>query len=192
MGNGEYAKRLGAVGVIAWLSALYLLFPLPSSQIIETAASDPVAGIEAIREEEKRLGMAPGELVRAVRNETARKENALWARWWLLLFGLVSGTAAGVHAVRRGIHWPYFTALTSTAYLGVWWLALRSYQLPSHSGIVDTYVATLAYGFSAGSPWAAIVAIHRDVLLPLLHLFLVSFLIYLGFAASPRGEHNSR
>jgi len=192
MGNREYAKWFGVVGVIAWVSALYLLFPLPSAQIIETAASDPIAGIEAIREEEKRLGMQPGELVRAIRNETLQKENALWARWWLLLFGIVSGAAAGVYALRRGIHWPYFMVLTSTAYVVAWLLALRSYQLPAHSGILETYVASLTYGFSAGSAWAAAVAIHRDVLLPLLHFFVVSFLIYLGFASRSRDSNEAR
>jgi hypothetical protein len=192
MDNGKYAKWFGAVGVIAWLSALYLLFPLPSAQVMEVSASDPIMGVEAIREEEKRLGMAPGELMRTIKSETVRKENALWVRWWLLLIGIVSGAAAGMHALRRGTHWPYFTALTSTAYLLAWWLTLRSYELPSHSGVLDTYIASLTYGFSANSVWVTLIAIHRELLLPLLHLFFVSFLIYLGVASSSRGSGESR
>ncbi|MGH8610488.1 MAG: hypothetical protein ACREYF_00175 [Gammaproteobacteria bacterium] len=179
MVKAEYPRWLGILGIAAWLSVLYFLFPLPSQRFVEVPPSDPVAGIEKLREEEKRLGVAPGELARLIREDSARKATSLWIRWWLVVAGIVMGIAAGIHAYRRGAHWPYFTGLTSAIYLVAWVLAMRSLQLPSHSGILDAYIANLTYTVSGSSFLGVIVAVHRDVVLPLVHVFIVSFVIYL-------------
>lgn len=173
--TSKSAKLLGLALLVAWLSLFYLLIPLPGQRFMQLSEKEAT---QLIDREMKSTGLARADVERAIKLKQKRDREAVWVQWSLVALLVVVGIAASVAAVRNVKDWPYYVSITSLLYLIGWGLSLAGAQAPPHASLLDTYISGLLNSLLADSSASLLVFLHKDLVLPLFHLFVVTYLPY--------------
>lgn len=181
--SSNSGKSFGVVLLVAWLSLVYLLIPLPGQRFEQLTEKEAA---QLVGQETKAGGLPKADVERALKLKFQRDRQAAWVQWCFVLSLVLVGIAAGVAALRGIEDWPYFASITSLLYLIGWGLSLAGVQAPSHTSLLDTYVSNLLNAFLVDSSASLLAFMHKDLVLPLFHLFVVTFLLYRGYRFANR------
>lgn len=173
--SSKSGKPFGIVLLVAWLSLFYLLIPVPGQRFVQLSEKDAA---QLIERDAKASGLPKADVERAMRLKLQRDRQAVWVQWSLVALLVAAGVVASVATIRGARDWPYFASVTSLLYLIGWGLALGGAQAPSDTSFMDTYVSGLLNALLVDSSASLLVFVHKDVLLPLFHLFVVTYLLY--------------
>jgi hypothetical protein len=171
-------KLLGALILVAWISSLYLLFPLPGQRIASFVQLDQKDSAAFIEREMKATGLPRADVERVLKLKQERDGQAVWVQWLFVAALLVAGVIAGVMAVRSTRDWPYYVMVTSLLYVIGWVLSFSGSGAVSNGSVLDAYVSSLLNSFLASSSASLLAFLHKDLLLPLFHFFVATFLLY--------------
>lgn len=185
MSNARHQKLFGWLILVAWLSSVYLLFPPPAQRISSFVQLDEKATAEFIEREMKLTGLPRADIERLVKLKQQRDQQAVWVQWSFIALLVLAGVVSGVAALRGARDWPYYASVTSLFYVLGWALSLAGVRAESHSSVLDTYVSNLLNSFLVASPISALVFFHKDLVLPLFHFFVATFLLYRRREFSP-------
>lgn len=169
------AKPFGMVLLVAWLSLFYLLIPLPGQRFMQLSEKDAA---QLVERDAKSSGLPKADVERAMKLKFQRDRQAVWVQWGLVALLVAAGLAASVATIQGRKDWPYFASVTSLLYLIGWGLALGGAQAPSQESLMDTYISGLLNALLVDSPASVLAFVHKDLVLPLFHLFVVTYLLY--------------
>lgn len=161
-----------------WLSALYLLMPLPLTLIAAIPEANPATLQSIIEKEQKSTGLPRAEVERAALSKLSRQSAVIWVHWIAIAVLLVLGLLAGVGALRGWRYWGYLAILSSALYLTGWAISLAALPASDHRSVLDSYVAYLVNVLHSDGGLGKISYIHVEVILPTVHLVIASFLAY--------------
>lgn len=167
---------IGVATLVAWVTSLYLLFPLPS-QRIASWTKDPQAAERVLEEEAARTGMSLSDVKRASRLQAEREREAVWVKWFAMTIIVVGGIAAGICALRSLQGWRSASAATSLLYLLGWIAILSGIHVPEHQTLFDTYASSFSNHLSSGLA-STLAFVQKDILSPIVHFIVVVFLLY--------------
>lgn len=175
MASVDHCKVFGILILVAWISSVYFLFPLPSHALVEL---DDKTTTELIEQTMKQTGMAKPEVERLIRMQNEREQQIAWVRWVFVLLLIAAGVASGLTALYSTTNWTYYATSTSFFYVVGWLILLTGQHVPSHATILDTYVSNFLNGLLVDSVLPTLAFLHKDFLLPLFHFFIATFLIH--------------
>lgn len=168
-------KPFGVILLVAWLSLFYLLIPLPGQKFVQLSEKEVA---QLIERDLKSSGLPRADVERAMKLKLQRDRQAVWIQWGLTVLLVLAGVAASVATLQGARDWPYFASVTSLLYLIGWGLSLAGAQAPAQASLMETYVSGVLNALLVNSSLPLLVFLHKDLVLPLFHLFVVTFLLY--------------
>jgi len=170
------ARLIGVVTLIAWVTSLHLLIPLPS-QRIASWSQDSRATAQAVQQEAARTGLSATDVERVLLLKMQREKEAVWVKWLAFAVIAIAGIAAATTALRAHPMWRFACAATSLVYLMGWIAALSGVQFLDNQTLLDAYVSSLSNHLAAGFA-SAVAFVQKDILAPLIHFLVAVFLLY--------------
>jgi hypothetical protein len=170
------SSLIGFATLIAWVTSLHLLVPLPP-QRIASWSQDSRTTARLVQEEAARTGLSVADVQRVLLLKTEREKEAIWVKWSALTVIVIAGIAAAVSALKNLGAWRFACAATSLLYLLGWIAVLSGIHVPEHQTLLDTYVSSLSNHFSAGFA-STLAFVQKDVVAPLIHFLVAVFLFY--------------
>lgn len=172
----QTSRLIGIVTLIAWVTSIHLLFPLPP-QRIASWSQDERATAQLVQQEAARTGMSVTDIQRVLLLKSEREKESIWTKWSAFLLIWIAGVGAAISALRGKPIWRVACAAASLLYLAGWLAVLSGIQIPEHQTLLDTYVSSFSNHMAAGFA-SALAFVQKDVLAPLIHFLVAVFLLY--------------
>ena len=170
------SRVIGVATLVAWVTSLHLLFPLPS-QRIASWSQDVHSTAELVQQEAARTGLSPTDVSRVLALKSEREKEAIWIKWSALTILVALGVAAATSALRSAHTWRYACAATSLLYLFGWLAVLSGIRIPEHQTLLDTYISSYSNHVAAGLA-STLAFTQKDIVAPLIHFLVAVFLLY--------------
>jgi len=170
------SRVIGVVALVAWVTSLHLLVPLPP-QRIASWSHDERATAELVQQEAARTGLSIADVQRVLALKSERVKEAVWTKWSALTILMIAGIAAAICALRSVGLWRSACAATSLLYLLGWLAILSGVYIPEHQTLLDTYASSFSNHAAAGLA-STLAFAQKDVVAPLVHFFVVVSLLY--------------
>ena len=140
--------------------------------------ANPAVRERIVTRETKATGLPRPEIERAVLAKLERETAEIWVRWVFSAVFILSGIVSGAMAFRKVRAWDYLAVITSLGYLVAWLQWLTAYTLPDEHTIFDTYISQFFNAVGLHSPTVTALFFWNDLVLPIFHFFIVTFLPY--------------